>query len=255
MERPAIQPCASTSTQWSCPSCLAKAVDIKECRTTHSAYAIALEALAETPAAGQQYLLLITDGQPTLNLNCEPGDCTTTLLGAEQAVVDEVARAMRDRHVRTFVLGLPGSEVDAATGSDARWWLSQAAEAGGTSPADCTHDTEPYCHFDITGEGIDVAQQLDNALQQIAGQLVNCAFALPPPPEGMLIDLNAIYMILWPERGDPIQLLRNENPDCRHGWYYDEWTWLLSLCPDSCALVRSDPLCRFQLLFEEAYGF
>jgi hypothetical protein len=64
-----------------------------------------------------------------------------------------------------------------------------------------------------------------------------------------LFDLSSIYLILWPGQGDPIHLLLNPNPNCRQGWYYDTQTELLSLCPDSCAPVRSDPLCGFHFLF------
>lgn len=51
----------------------------------------------------------------------------------EDPIVDEIANAYSNGN-RTFVIGSPGSEVNVATGTDARPWLSYAAEQGGIPP-------------------------------------------------------------------------------------------------------------------------
>jgi len=86
-------------------------------------------------------------------------------------------------------------------------------------------------------------------LRDIVGQVVSCDYAIPMPPEGQTIDLDAINLILRPDGGDPIQILRNENPGCQQGWYYDNERGLLVLCPETCAEVQSDPNPRLELLF------
>jgi hypothetical protein len=225
------------------------AVQTNRCTPTRDAYRAALAEFAATPAPGQKYMMLMTDGQPTLNIDCDPGQCSNDLPGSEQPVVDEIAAAYANQGIKTFVLGCPGSEVHSQTGRDNRWWLSQAAERGGTSPGNCSHEAEPYCHFDMTGEGVNFAQELNNALRDIVGQVVSCDYGIPMPPEGETIDLEAINLILRPDGADPIQILRNENPGCEQGWYYDETSQLVRLCPLTCALAQSDPNAELELMF------
>jgi hypothetical protein len=225
------------------------AVQTNTCTPTLDAYNAAVQEFVETPAPGQKYIMLMTDGQPTLDLNCSPGQCSNDLPGSEQPVIDAIAAAYNNYGIKTFVLGCPGSETHSQTGRDNRWWLSQAAELGGTSPGNCSHDGEPYCHFDMTGPDINFAAELNAALVSIVGQVVSCDYAIPLPPEGLTIDLNAINLILRPDGGDPIQILRNENPGCQQGWYYDEASQLVRLCPDTCALAQSDPNAALELMF------
>jgi hypothetical protein len=225
------------------------AVQTNTCTPTLDAYNAALTEFRNTPAPGQKYIMLMTDGQPTLDLNCSPGQCSNDLPGSEQPVVDAIAAAYSADGIKTFVLGCPGSEIHSQTGRDNRWWLSQAAELGGTSPGNCSHSAEPYCHFDMTGPDINFAAALNAALVSIVGQVVSCDYAIPLPPEGQTIDLDAINLILRPDGGEPIQILRNENPGCQQGWYLDETTDLIRFCPDTCALAQSDPKAELELMF------
>jgi hypothetical protein len=228
------------------------AVETNRCTPTRDAYLAALDYFATATTVGQKYIMLMTDGEPTLDINCSPGECTYDLPGSEQAVVDEIARAYTELDIKTFVLGCPGSEVHSQTGLDNRWWLSQAAELGGTSPGNCSHDAEPYCHFDMTGPDINFAEELNKALKAIVGQVVSCDYSIPAPPPGEVIDLDAINLILRPDGGEPIQILRNENPGCApdgNGWYYDEATERIRFCPETCARAQSDPNARAELLF------
>jgi hypothetical protein len=228
------------------------AVETNTCTPTLDAYNAAVEEFVNTPTVGDKYIMLMTDGQPTLDLNCNPGQCTNDLPGSEQPVIDAIAAAYNNYGIMTFVLGCPGSEVHSQTGRDNRWWLSQAAELGGTSPGNCSHEAEPYCHFDMTGDDINFAEELNAALQTIVGSVVSCDYAIPAPPPGEAIDMSAVILILRPSGGEPIQILRNDNPGCApdgNGWYYDEATQRIKLCPETCKTAQSDAKARAELLF------
>jgi hypothetical protein len=227
------------------------AVETNTCTPTHDAYLVGLQDFAATPAPGQKYIMLMTDGQPTLFQNCEPGTCegTEDPIGSESFVVEEIQRAYNELGIKTFMLGCPGSEEHVFTGLDNRGWLSQAAELGGTSPGNCVHEPPgPFCHFDMT-QAADFGAALRAALASIVGQVVACDYGIPVPPEGLTIDLNAINLYLYPDGNDPIQILRTEGPDCEQGWYYDEVAALIKLCPTTCALAQSDPNAKAELMF------
>jgi hypothetical protein len=225
------------------------AVELNTCTPTHDAYTIGLAEIATVPIPGQKYMLLTNDGPPNLNLNCEPGLCANDLPGSEQPIVDEIAAAYANHGIKTFVLGCPGSEGTLQAGRDNRWWLSQAAELGGTSRGNCSHNAEPYCHFDLTGPDVNFAEELNNALRAIVAEVTRCDYALPPPPPGETIDLDLINLIVRPDGGAPILILRNEQPGCEQGWYVDEANSLVSLCFETCAAVRSDPNASLELWF------
>jgi hypothetical protein len=224
------------------------AVEIHDCRPTHDAFTLGLQALAETPAGAERAMVLITDGLPTTAQNCAPGDCNSTLPGAAEALLDDIAEALGEQQVRTFVIGLPGSE-------DAREWLSQASEAGGTSAGSCGHVADPYCHIDLTGAGSALRDSLGGAWRQVIGEVRDCTIPLPAPPDGSALDPNAIMLVLWPNGGEPIWLFRSGDSDCDQGWYLEEATQTIRLCTDSCRIVQSDPWCSLQVQSTESGGF
>ncbi|MBN2191909.1 MAG: hypothetical protein JW751_03765 [Polyangiaceae bacterium] len=225
------------------------AIQTETCTPTHDAYMVAVEAyLAATNVVGQRYILLMTDGTPTLTLGCEPGTCRSGT-GYEQPVIDEIAYARATFDIQTFVLGSPGSEEHMETGLDNRWWLSQAAEVGGTSLGNgCTHNAVPYCHFDMV-EAVDFSSALAQTLETIAGRVISCDYSLPTPPPGEEINPGEINLFVWPSGADPIQVLKDVDPDCTQGWYFDEAAQRVRLCSESCNLVRSDPNLRLELMF------
>lgn len=123
------------------------AIQTEACTPTHDAYRAAVDAYppASSPTS-ERFVLLITDGVPTLSLGCEPGECGVGD-GYEQAVIDEIEWTRNALGIETLVLGLPGSEGSAETLDD-RWWLSVAAKAGGTPALNCLHEEPSYCHLD-----------------------------------------------------------------------------------------------------------
>ncbi|HOU92657.1 MAG TPA: vWA domain-containing protein, partial [Polyangiaceae bacterium] len=123
------------------------AIQTEACTPTHDAYVAAVDAYpAASSPTSERFVLLITDGVPTLSLGCAPGECGVGD-GYEQAVIDEIEWTRTALGIQTLVLGLPGSE-EAYETLDNRWWLSMAAEAGGTPALNCSHDEVPYCHLD-----------------------------------------------------------------------------------------------------------
>ncbi len=237
------------------------AIETETCTPTHDAYTVARADFAATPAAGQKYLLLMTDGQPTYTLNCQgppdnPEGCGSGVdtpqgtFPSEEAIIAEITSAYQEDNIKTFVLGSPGSEEHMETGLDNRWWLSQAAEAGGTSPGNCSHDGPNYCHFDMT-QSPDFSQALRDALGTIVGQVLACEYEVPAAGEGEIVDLNEINMVIWPGGANPIRILRNNEPDCEQGWYVDSSSGeaRVLLCSRTCLLAQSDPQARLELLF------
>ncbi len=196
---------------------------------THDAYRYALEQLAASTRPGERFLVLITDGIPTYALGCQgsgnqqdPADPTP--------LIPEAASAL-GRGIKTFVIGSPGSE-------DARRSLSQMAEAGGTATDGCSHTGTPrYCHFDMTEEP-NFTVALRDALASISGLALSCAYDIPPPPSGSVLDRNRVNVLFTPENGERETLGRSAN-GCTEGWQFSGDGSQILLCGDTCDRVRS----------------
>lgn len=139
---------------------------------THDAYHWALQSMLLEPTARQGASLnavLLTDGSPTVQLGCvNPND---TLLGVDaEPIVAEVADAT-NAGIRTFIVGLPGSE-------SSRIWLSEAAMTGGTALPSCDSTNSNYCHMDIT-TAPDFGASLEAALAHVATAVSPCRFEVP----------------------------------------------------------------------------
>ncbi len=219
---------------------------------THDAYKYALDnGLLASTAAGRRFMLLITDGAPTLSQNCTRGESRGGGRGGggfsqvpPDPIVTEIAAAAT-QGVSTFVIGSPGSE-EGSNGEDMRPWLSRAAIEGGTAKAGCVEAGPNFCHFDMTQEP-DFAAALSAALGDIVGQIASCNYTLPPPPAGQTIDPNLINAIYT--SADGVEQVIGKAPDgaCTTGWQLvgDE----VVLCPDTCTQVQSETTGRFELLF------
>lgn len=227
-----------------------EAIQTQTCTPTHDAYNAAVTHVAAADTAGQQYILLMTDGVPTILEGCDRGGggCSAAYAG-EQAmydVMDAVGAAYNEHNIKTFILGSPGSEKHSDTGEDTRWWLSQAAELGGTSPGNCSHTAEPYCHFDMSVE-TEFANGLNRALGEIIGMVAQCEYSIPAPPPGEVLDSSAIHLVLAGGGTDLVEIYRSPTSDCQHGWYLDGNR--VKLCSASCDVVQADALMELQWLF------
>ncbi len=211
---------------------------------THNAYDYALEnGLRASEETGNRFMLLITDGAPTMEYGCIG---RSQFPAATQPIIDEIFGA-RQEGIRTFIIGSPGSE-ESVNGGDARPWLSRAAALGGTARGGCTVDGPNYCHIDLSQEA-DFAVALNAALARILGQIVSCSFELPPAPPGQTLNQSQVNVIYTPSSGaDAVLVGRNDDPSCTDGWQMDA-QGRVTLCENTCNVVRSDPGGTVELLF------
>lgn len=196
---------------------------------THDAYEYALADMAESTARGARYIVIITDGIPTYSLGCVGTGRANQAVDSSPLI--EAARLAAQAGVRTFVIGSPGSE-------DARESLSRMAEAGGTAPAGCSHGGPDYCHFDMTQER-DLGAGITNALGIISGVALGCRYAVPPAPDGAMLDPGKVNVLLE-EPGRPEELIgQSLDENCSEGWQYAENQSQIRLCTSTCERVQA----------------
>ncbi len=225
------------------------------CTPTHGAYVWGLnQALrAATGAPGQKNLLLITDGQPTLTIDCAVGpngrSCSPANPTDKDAIQAEIATALATDGTKTWVIGSPGSEENETTGEDVREWLSVAAELGGTAAAGCDHDlgsAAPFCHFDMSEEP-DFAAGLAAALASITGTMIGCEYDVPVPPPNQVINRDEVNLVVTDSAGQSTLILRASDPSCDQGWYYEGDR--VMLCAQTCSDVENDAGASLDLTF------
>jgi hypothetical protein len=205
---------------------------------THGAYQHSLESsLLPATYPGQKYLLLITDGLPTLTLECT-GDVNSNSPDPVDSdpIIAEVARA-RGEGVRTFLIGSPGSE-------DGRQWMSEAAIQGATARAGCRINGAPYCHMDMT-TAPDFGAALRAGLNQVTGE-ISCTYDIPEPPMGQSIDPALVNLIVTTSSGASQLVLPDSMGDCSEGWQIKGNQ--VVLCDGTCSRVQADGA-SLQLLF------
>jgi hypothetical protein len=206
---------------------------------TDAAYQYALEtALVPSRLPGDKYVLLITDGQPTLR-----GDCTSAENGARagvapvesQPIVDHVAAALGNG-MRTFLIGSPGSE-------GGRAWMSEAAIVGGTAAAGCKVMGPPYCHLDMTTAS-DFGVALKTGLTKVTGSIA-CTYDIPDPGQDRVIDHDLINLVVTTPSGTQL-VLPDDDADCSEGWHISGNR--VVLCEGTCSRVQREGD-SIQLLF------
>jgi hypothetical protein len=222
--------------------------DVDEATPTHDAYVLARAELERSAPPENRYLLLITDGQPTLSLGCVGSfDGRNYQPVSVGPIIDEIAEA-RAAGTRTFIIGSPGSEQTDEADGDARTWLSRAASAGGTAKSLCSHAGPTFCHFDMVDEP-DFSQALGQALQDISGQLLPCDYPLPEPDWDRVIDPATVNVVWSPGAGTQKLFLRNDSADCVEGWRYIDGGSRIELCAQSCERVQADRESALTLIF------
>ncbi len=202
---------------------------------THDAFAYAYAVGLQTAPAGETtYILLITDGEPTINLGCVDGNAT-------QPIIDSIAAA-NGAGVKTFVIGSPGSETS-------REWLSEAAEAGGTARAGCNTNSGDWCHMDMT-----TAPDFSAALQAGLGTVTSavgdaCSYTIPAI-EGQAVDLGAINVFLTDGTGNGGTLVMPDaDAGCEDGGWWLNEAGEIDLCDSTCNLVKDTPGLQVQVSF------
>jgi hypothetical protein len=160
---------------------------------------------------GDNYVLLATDGGPNCNseASCGPDRCIPNIAGicpesvdnccesVPESCVDDQATtdaldALRKAHVKTFIVGIPGSELFSG-------FLDDFAEAGDMARTP-TSDA-PYRYYKVEAAGN--MQGLSDVLIEITGSLITrCDLQLEEEPPD-LAKLN-VYVdgIVVPQEGD-----------------------------------------------------
>ncbi len=149
---------------------------------------------ASPPLYGNRYAVLVTAGSPNVNRDgctwgsAKPDTCTEAWVTEEEYdfFIAQVQRLGIPSRVRTFVIGLPGSENPRGASFDPLFMLSRFAAAGGGADAGC-----------VPGEGLVEACDASTCLAQrgqvITGRAepIGCLDGLP---QRRLTDANPLRM-------------------------------------------------------------
>jgi hypothetical protein len=216
---------------------------------------------AESP----RYVVLLTDGIPTvLRDGCTIQD---PIEQAEYEYLVDAVATEGPAEVKTFVVGVLGSEDPQDAPYDPLYMLSQVAVAGGTpQPEDCVPVSgtvsEPtgagrrgetnkltrrgtYCHFDMTTDE-DFAAGLLAAMDSIVQQVetivpISCTYDVPEPPRGVDINLDEVTLNYYPGGGTAVSPIeRAPEVPCTSGWFFTNDYQQIELCSETCAAVTSD---------------
>lgn len=160
-------------------------------------------------------IVLVTDGEPT--------ECASPV-GQNISVVRGIAQAAASdpqTPIKTYVIGVGANLTN----------LNQIASGGGTGTATIVSTTNPT----------QTSADFQKALEKIRGQALTCDLALPKPPDGKSLDINAVNVVAT--LGGKEDVL-TYNKDCKggSGWHYDDPNSpkLVQLCPTSCSAIRAD---------------
>jgi hypothetical protein len=182
--------------------------------------------------SGNNFVVLITDGKQS-DACGDPGQCTTAEECTKLLIDKEVPRAAAPGvGIRTFVIGVPGSELDRRT-------LSHIALAGGTPRPNCEPDKN--CHFDVSSGG-DFRADLGEALKSIVGQSLSCD--LPVPTSNKEDLTNLVNVLYKPQNRERVLVRQDTTHPCdagANGWQYVRNNTRIRLCGDICTQVKSDP--------------
>lgn len=184
-------------------------------------YQYLLEEMRRGTLEGETFVVLVSDGRET----CRPDQ-------TEKLISLDTPTALSKLGVRTYVIGVPGSE-------DAREFLSGLAEAGGTvrSP-ECSYGpaaTDGNCHFDMT-ESSNFSADLIQSLSEINAEVLSCSFSIPAATGGVAVDLTQVNVSL---NGQSLAFLASQscNPQS-DGWQYTPGNASIRLCGAACAKAQ-----------------
>jgi hypothetical protein len=217
---------------------------------THDAYKLAVEELANsTLPITRRYIVFITDGQPTQSEGCI-GKGVMCEPSPTDPIIASIEQAWTDHQIKTFVVGSPGSEKNECTSADVRDWLSKAARAGQTQPAEgCSDTAAPYCHFDLS-QAADFGTAMSDALRKITASVLSCLYGVPAADAGKTLDPNLVNMFFSDGLGNYKQLLPDDLGTCEKGWSYTDSTKTsVQICGETCKLLQESSQASLQILF------
>jgi hypothetical protein len=219
-------------------------------------------------AASPRFLVLLTDGVPTVSNNCQSlGNIQTGTMPIDETqyagLIATVANGTNSSGVKTYVAGVPGSDEPQGAPYDPMYMLSLLAAAGGTALPNCipsrgtvnnsvgaygtVSPRGTYCHYDLTTQS-DFGAALQGAIGAIAASLVSCSYPVPPPPAGYIMLSTTDVEVTLTTSGGSNLLTRAPSDDCNQGggWFYKSFnatTGLpteIDLCPATCSAAQSD---------------
>jgi hypothetical protein len=205
---------------------------------THDAVLAALAQLRTRTESGR-YLVLATDGAASV---CEGCDASCANAGrvpesASNALVADVETALASEGIRTFVIGVPGSQ-------NYRSVLSRLAVAGGTSlGSGCSENGPSYCHYDLTTAGVDFGSMLGMALSQIGESVLACVFDVPTDKE---IDLGKVNVRLTD--GGTVTNLKRDKAQT-DGWNYVNGNKQIELFGPACEAAKKATQGKVDILY------
>jgi len=201
------------------------------------------DAALDGRVSGDSFVVLLTDGEQSDDCydaqRCSDAEsCTDVLLK------EEVGKASGPGvNIRTFVIGVPGSEHAVNV-------LSQIALKGGTAREGCDASLG-NCHFDMSSSLETFASDLAAALEQIVGRALSCELRLPEGTEGADRDsVNVVYSSSAPSIA-PRVVPYDDTMPCDQGadgWQYADDAKSVRLCGRACDEARKDDAGRIDVV-------
>lgn len=184
-------------------------------------YQYLLDEMRQGALPGESFVVLVTDGRET----CRPSE-------VDKLLKTDAPTALEKLGVRTYVIGVPGSE-------QAREFLSGLAEAGGTvRSADCYYgpkNTDGNCHFDMT-TSTNFGRDLVESLSQINAEVLSCSFSIPETTGGAPVDLTQVNVSL---NGQRLPFIASDPcTSATEGWQYTLGNASIRLCGAACTKAQ-----------------
>ena len=236
---------------------------------TYNAWEFALSRLTawQAPtgyATSPKYIVVITDGVPTVLR-----DGRTNQNPINQAEYDWQISAIKTdgdaAGVKTFVVGVVGSENPQGATYDPLYMLSKLAIAGGTGKQNCTpvsgtpsgNTVNPrgtYCHFDLS-QATDFAAALSTALGNIAQSVISCNYTVPASSNGQSVDPAKTVLVFSDGAGNYSLILQNTSSTCDKGWHFtDSTNSHIEICGSTCDTIQQTAAATLKLVFGCAVG-
>jgi hypothetical protein len=201
------------------------------------------DAALQGRVSGDSFVVLLTDGEQSDECN-DPMRCADAQSCTELLVNDEVGKASGPGvNIRTFVIGVPGSEPAVNV-------LSQIALKGGTAREGCDASIGD-CHFDMSNSLDTFASDLALTLEQIVGRALSCELPLPEGTQGADRDtVNVVYSSSAPNVTPRVVPYDDTMPcgEGADGWQYSDGAKSVRLCGRACDQAREDDAGRIDVV-------
>lgn len=183
-----------------------------------------LAQIGATPGATHA-LVLVTDGTPS--------GCDDDSIASVAAAIEEVADSFP-----TYVIGVRNPEGKG--GPDEVSSLESLAVAGGTEAA----------LFIDTGDPVQTAQDLAEAIDRIRQSSITCDAKIPPPPVGTRFDPGLVN-VATEAGGNAAELTYDPTCNSESAWRFDDADdpSRIVLCPTTCDAVQGDSTAKLSVGF------